>query len=250
MLFQKNASLKPYNTFGLDVKAKELYTVLQQSDLIELKNKGVFEQKHLILGGGSNVLLTSDFNGTVVLIKTQGKKKINTQTENLVEVEFAAGEVWHQCVMWAIENNYGGLENLSLIPGTTGAAPMQNIGAYGVEIKDTFMSLSAFNKATGKFETFNNAACEFGYRESIFKHRLKNQYIICNVRFGLTIGNHNLNTSYGAIANVLNQKGIINPSIQNISEAVIEIRQSKLPDPKQIGNSGSFFKNPIVQKSV
>jgi UDP-N-acetylmuramate dehydrogenase len=244
-----NASLKAYNTFGLDVKAQKLYIVEQESDLQALEDLGVFENEHLILGGGSNVLLTKDFNGSVILIATTGKEELDSNSET-VTVKFAAGEIWHNCVLWAIEKNFGGIENLSLIPGTVGAAPMQNIGAYGVEIKDTFSRLKAFNKKTGSFEFFNAEECEFGYRESVFKHKLKDQYIITSVEFKLTTANHTLNTSYGAISGVLVQKEIHNPTIKDVSDAVIEIRQSKLPDPKKIGNSGSFFKNPVVENSI
>lgn len=244
-----NASLKAYNTFGLDVKAQKLYIVEQESDLQALEDLGIYENKHLILGGGSNVLLTKDFDGGIILISTRGKEELESNSES-VTVKFAAGEIWHDCVKWAIENNYGGIENLSLIPGTIGAAPMQNIGAYGVEIKDTFRRLKAFNKKTGNFEFFNADECEFGYRESVFKHKLKDQYIITSVEFNLTKFNHKINTSYGAISGVLRQKGIDNPTLKDVSETVIEIRQSKLPDPKEIGNSGSFFKNPIVEDSL
>lgn len=244
-----NASLKAYNTFGLDVKAQKLYIVEQESDLQALEDLGIYENKHLILGGGSNVLLTKDFDGGIILISTRGKEELESNSES-VTVKFAAGEIWHDCVKWAIENNYGGIENLSLIPGTIGAAPMQNIGAYGVEIKDTFRRLKAFNKKRGNFEFFNADECEFGYRESVFKHKLKDQYIITSVEFNLTKFNHKINTSYGAISGVLRQKGIDNPTLKDVSETVIEIRQSKLPDPKEIGNSGSFFKNPIVEDSL
>jgi UDP-N-acetylmuramate dehydrogenase len=244
-----NASLKAYNTFGLDVKAQKLYIVEQESDLQALEDLGVFENEHLILGGGSNVLLTNDFDGSVILIATTGKEEIDSNSET-VTAKFAAGEIWHNCVLWAIEKNFGGIENLSLIPGTVGAAPMQNIGAYGVEIKDTFKRLKAFNKKTGSFEFFNAEDCEFGYRESVFKHKLKDQYIITSVEFTLTKSNHKINTSYGAISGVLEQKEIHNPTIKDVSDAVIEIRQSKLPDPKKIGNSGSFFKNPVVDNAI
>ncbi len=243
-------SLKAYNTFGLNAKANKLWIIEHKNELAELKEKGVFTNKHLVLGGGSNILLTQDFDGDVILIRNLGKEKLNNVSENEVLVKFNAGETWHNCVMWAIENNYGGIENLSLIPGTAGAAPMQNIGAYGVEIKDTFSKLTAFNKASGQFESFNAIQCQFGYRESVFKNDLKDQYIITSVEFNLTNKVHHINASYGAISSVLVQKGIANPSIKDISEAVIEIRRSKLPDPKEIGNSGSFFKNPIVEQSL
>ncbi|MBI1185014.1 UDP-N-acetylmuramate dehydrogenase [bacterium] len=240
-----NHSLSTYNTFGLPAKAQNLWLVANEDDLLALHAKGIFAQKHLILGGGSNILLTRDFDGHVVVLQNSGKRIIG-QDENEVEVQFAAGERWHTCVMWALQHNFGGIENLALIPGTAGAAPMQNIGAYGVEVKDSFKQLRAFHKASGEFRTFSHSQCAFGYRESVFKNELKDAYIIWEVNFALSTQNHKLHLAYGAINTVLQQKGITAPNIQQVAEAVIEIRQSKLPDPAKIGNSGSFFKNPVV----
>lgn len=246
----ENASLKPFNTFGIDVLADRLWTVTEIEDLNTLRAEGVFERKHLIIGGGSNLLLTEDFKGDVVLIAINGIYKLNNSEPSKVDVIFSAGEMWHECVIWAIDQGFGGIENMSLIPGTMGAAPMQNIGAYGVEIKDVFKYLNAYNKKTGFEQGFTKEQCAFGYRESVFKNVLKNDYIITSVCLELTTSNHKFNTSYGAISGVLAEKGIVNPTIKDISTAVIAIRQSKLPDPKEIGNSGSFFKNPIVEQEL
>jgi UDP-N-acetylmuramate dehydrogenase len=201
----------------------------------------------LVLGGGSNLLLTKNFEGLVLKNELHGISILKTENE-FTYVKSAAGEVWHNFVLFCIENNLGGVENLSLIPGSVGAAPMQNIGAYGIEIKDVFQELEAYEIATGKIKTFNLTECKFGYRESVFKQDLKNQYIITSVTFRLT-KNPKLNTSYGAINDELQKQGISNPTIKDVSNAVIAIRKSKLPDPKEIGNSGSFFKNPVVLKS-
>jgi len=242
-----NASLKKYNTFGLDVLAQEVTAVEQVEDLSNLRNEGVFDRPHLIIGGGSNILLTRDFEGLVILNQMKGIQVVEN-SDNFSVVRFEGGEEWHSCVLWCIENDLGGVENLSLIPGTVGAAPMQNIGAYGVEIKDVFVRLEAFNKRTGQLEVFDKDACAFGYRESVFKNRFKDQFIITSVELRLTRNQHSINTSYGAIQDVLSQQNIAVPSIRNVSDAVISIRSSKLPDPKEIGNSGSFFKNPVVPK--
>lgn len=240
-----NASLKEYNTFGLDVLAREVVVVKQVEDLNFLRDEGIFERPHLIIGGGSNILLTQDFDGVVLLNQMKGIEILEKESDSC-RVRFEGGEEWHACVLWCIENGLGGVENLSLIPGTIGAAPMQNIGAYGVEVKDVFVQLEAFNKNTGQLEVFDKNNCAFGYRESVFKNVLKDQYIITSVELCLSLRNHSINTSYGAIQNVLSERNISNPTIKNVSEAVIAIRSSKLPDPKEIGNSGSFFKNPVV----
>ena len=201
----------------------------------------------LILGGGSNILLTKDFNGLVIKNQITGIEIVH-EDEHYVTVKVGGGEIWHQFVLHAIDNNWGGIENLSLIPGTVGAAPMQNIGAYGIEIKEVFESLTAVDLKTGHTKTFNKEACKFGYRESIFKLSAKGQYFIADVTFKLTKSNHQINTSYGAIQDVLKERNIANPTIKDVSDAVISIRKSKLPDPKEIGNSGSFFKNPTIDK--
>ncbi len=194
------------------------------------------------------MLLTKDIDALVLHINLKGIS-IVSEDETHVIVKANAGENWHDFVLWCLQQNYGGIENLSLIPGNVGTAPMQNIGAYGVELKDVFQSCEALNIDTLKERTFNNEDCNFGYRESIFKHELKGKYIITSVTFRLTKTNHTLHTSYGAITSELENLNITQPTIQDISKAVINIRQSKLPDPNDIGNSGSFFKNPVIDKS-
>lgn len=243
MEYLSNVSLKEYNTFGIDVKAEKFISVESLADL----KKVVKEHKDLfLLGGGSNMLLTQDLSKTVVHLNLQGII-VNNETENSVEVTAYAGENWHEFVLWCIDQNYGGLENLSLIPGNVGTCPIQNIGAYGFEVKDTIVSLEALNIETLELEIFTNEQCEFGYRNSIFKTWAKGKYIITSVTFKLTTKEHLTNTSYGAIQEQL--KGIESPSLKDISNAVIAIRNSKLPNPKEIGNSGSFFKNPVISVS-
>ncbi len=240
MKIQQNISLKPYNTFGIHTNAKRFISVNSLKDLKELiaSEKNIF-----ILGGGSNILLTADVEKLVVHLNTKGIIVNDFNDKVLVTAE--AGENWHELVLWCVSQNYGGLENLALIPGNVGTSPIQNIGAYGVEIKDVFQQLEAIEISTGKTKIFTNEDCNFGYRNSVFKNELKGKYIITNVTFKLTKKNHSVNISYGAIRNLLTEKE--NPSIKEIADAVIAIRQSKLPDPKEIGNSGSFFKNPVIQ---
>lgn len=238
-------SLKPYNTFGLDVDASQLVLLESVDDLKELHAEAAFDGKHLVIGGGSNLLLTGNVEGLVLVNRLKGMAQQASSQDHKI-VRFAGGEAWHDCVMWCIDEGLGGVENLSLIPGTVGAAPMQNIGAYGVEVKDVFVQLEAFNKKTGVIEVFDKERCAFGYRESVFKNLLKDQYIITSVDLQLTREQHAINTSYGAIQKVLEERGIEQPSLREVSDAVIAIRRAKLPDPKQIGNSGSFFKNPVV----
>ncbi len=247
-MISENTSLLPYNTFGIDVKASKFGRFSSTEELHALLSHRGKEEKLLILGGGSNVLLTEDFEGLVIRNEIKGFEVIS-EDENTVDIKVGAGEVWHEFVLQSIEKGYGGVENLSLIPGSVGASPMQNIGAYGVEIKDVFVSLEAYHIESGEVHTFDKESCQFGYRESVFKRRLKGQYIIVSVTYRLT-KNHSLNTSYGAIEAELKERGINNPTIKDVSDAVIAIRQSKLPDPKEIGNAGSFFKNPVVEKSV
>lgn len=245
MELQENVSLKNYNTFGFDVMAMQMAIIQSVDDLHHIRTETNWLQKPcLILGGGSNILLTKDWSGPVLKIDLTGIEVLH-QTENQVIVRAGAGENWHGFVVWCIENNFGGLENLSLIPGQVGAAPMQNIGAYGVEIKDVFDHLLAFRKSDGALIRFEAQDCGFGYRESVFKNTLKDQFIITHVAFLLTTNNHQTKTHYGAIEAELS-KMQRKPSLKNISDAVIAIRQSKLPDPKKLGNSGSFFKNPVV----
>ena len=236
----ENISLKSYNTFGIECIAKRFVTV---STLNELKQVLTSEKEVFLLSGGSNMLLTSNIDKLVVHLNLKGII-VNDTTTNDVFVTAEAGENWHDFVSWCISQNYGGLENLSLIPGNVGSSPIQNIGAYGVEIKDTFHQLEALEIATGKIKVFKKEECHFGYRNSVFKNELKGKFVIINVTFKLTKTIHATNISYGAIQTELN--GIENPTLQEISNAVIAIRKSKLPDPKEIGNSGSFFKNPVI----
>ncbi|MCH2230665.1 MAG: UDP-N-acetylmuramate dehydrogenase [Crocinitomicaceae bacterium] len=246
-MISSNTSLKPHNTFGIEVNAKRFATFSSTEELISiLKERN--NDELLVLGGGSNVLFTKDFDGLVIKNEILGFEIID-QDNDSVQVKVGAGEVWHDFVMKCIDLRFAGLENLSLIPGSVGASPMQNIGAYGVEIKDVFVELEAYHIGSGKTRTFSKEECQFGYRESIFKHEFKGQYIITSVTYKLSMSNK-INSSYGAIQAELKSKGITRPTIKDISNAVIKIRSSKLPNPKEIGNAGSFFKNPIVDKSI
>lgn len=247
MHIQSNFSLKNYNTFGIEAKAKKFTAVHSVEELKTILEKNKNEKK-FILGGGSNMLLTKDIDALVIHIDLKGKKIIK-EDNDFVWVESQAGEVWHDFVLWTIDNNFGGLENMSLIPGNVGTTPVQNIGAYGTEIKDTFVSCEAMNIETQEIKTFTNTECNFGYRESIFKHEVKDQFIITSVIYKLTKRNHKINTSYGDILAELAKNNVSEPTLKDVSNAVIAIRQSKLPDPKELGNSGSFFKNPILLKS-
>lgn len=243
---QENFSLKPFNTFGVEAKAKYFVEVNTVEELIEtLKHSNTQTLPLLFLGGGSNILFTKDFEGLAIQLNLKGISE-EFLNENEVLVTAKAGENWHEFVMYCLGKNYGGLENLSLIPGNVGTSPMQNIGAYGTEIKDHFVSCKVLNLQTLEVENFDLAKCRFGYRDSIFKQEGKNQYVILEVSFKLTTQNHAIKTEYGAIKSELENLGIINPTIQDVSKAVINIRQSKLPDPKKIGNAGSFFKNPTI----
>ncbi|RLJ99571.1 UDP-N-acetylmuramate dehydrogenase [Tenacibaculum discolor] len=244
MNIQENISLKEYNTFGIDVNAKRFVSITSVYQLQQL----IKEEKDIFLiSGGSNMLLTKDIETLVVHINFKGIS-IDQQNHNDVYITVNAGENWHEFVLWCVSLNYGGLENLSLIPGNVGTCPIQNIGAYGVEVKDTITKVEAIEIKTGKLVSFSAEECQFGYRNSIFKNKAKGKYILTSVSFKLTKNNHKLNTSYGAIESELSSKGITNPTIKDISDAVITIRQSKLPNPKEIGNSGSFFKNPVISK--
>jgi UDP-N-acetylmuramate dehydrogenase len=236
--------LKNHNTFGIEAYAKEFVQVHSVDELAEVLKRNK-EKELFVLGGGSNMLLTKDIDALVIHIDLRGKEVIK-QEDGHVHVKAMAGENWHEFVLYCIDNNYGGLENLSLIPGNVGTTPIQNIGAYGTEIKDTLVSCEAMNITTQQIETFTNEECEFAYRESVFKGRLKGKYIITSVTFRLTTTNHKINTSYGDIAAELTKKDIVIPTIKDVSDAVTAIRRSKLPDPKELGNSGSFFKNPII----
>ncbi len=245
MQVQENFSLKRYNTFGIDAKAHRFaafHSADELAQFLELTGGVPF----MILGGGSNILLTKDISGWVLKNEIRGIEKVKEDDE-YVYIKAGAGENWHQFVMHCIDHDRAGVENLSLIPGCVGASPMQNIGAYGVEIKDVFYELRALRVKDHSIHTFDLAACEFGYRESIFKRKLKGQYIILSVTYKLR-KHPVLNTSYGAINDELAKMGVTELNIRAISDAVIRIRSSKLPDPAEIGNAGSFFKNPSVTK--
>lgn len=247
LTIRQNVNLKPYNTFGIEAFCNYFVEIKHENDFLSLLENPVYAQNNkLILGGGSNLLFTKNFNGLVIKNCLKGIQVVS-ETEEEVVVCVAAGEVWHEFVLWCIDRNYSGLENLSLIPGCVGASPMQNIGAYGVEIKETFVELKALSMSDGSTRVFTKAECEFGYRESVFKHQYKNQYFIASVTFSLQ-KQASLNTSYGAINAELQAMGITQPGIKDVSKAVINIRQSKLPDPKVTGNAGSFFKNPEVSE--
>jgi len=247
MKILENFSLKNLNTFGIEAKAKEFIAVHSVAELRQVLQQNEAKKK-FILGGGSNMLLTQDIEALVIHVDLKGKKVVK-ETQDHVWVESQAGENWHEFVLFTLEHDFGGLENMSLIPGNVGTTPVQNIGAYGTEIKDTFDSCEAMNIATHKMKTFSPSECNFGYRESIFKQEVKNQYIITSVVFKLTKKNHVIKTSYGDIIAELAKQNITNPTLKEVSNAVIAIRKSKLPDPKELGNSGSFFKNPIVLKT-
>lgn len=244
MNIEHNISLKSYNTFGIDVTAKHFVSADSVDCLKEVLKLSQYPEK-FILGGGSNMLLTQNINALVIHINLKGIE-IVAQDQHSVTIECAAGENWHEFVLWCLDNDFGGLENLSLIPGNVGTAPIQNIGAYGVELKDVFVSCEALEIATQKLVNFSKEDCQFAYRNSVFKQGAKGQYIITGVTLKLSTAPHSTQTSYGDIETELTDNGIKNPSIQEISNAVIAIRQRKLPDPKELGNSGSFFKNPII----
>jgi len=247
MTILSNIPLKPYNTFGIDAIAKHFVSVQSVEELKSVLELKTYSEK-LILGGGSNMLLTKDINALVIHLDLQGIE-IVSKTNSEVKVKANAGENWHSFVLWCLQHDFGGIENLSLIPGNVGTAPIQNIGAYGVELKDIFESCEALHIESQSIRTFNKVDCHFDYRNSIFKQDLKGKYIILNVTLTLSTTNHVLKTDYGAITSELNRLNVQNPSIQDISTAVINIRESKIPNPKDIGNSGSFFKNPIVSKT-
>ena len=249
MQIQENISLKSLNTFGIDASARLLVAVHSDEELAEvILDRKLSGETKLILGGGSNILLKGNVDGLVILNKLDGIDRIR-EDEAYVWIRARAGVVWHQLVLHVLSQDLGGIENLSLIPGCVGAAPIQNIGAYGVELKDVFHELEAMDIRTGEKRTFNLEDCEFGYRLSVFKNTFKNRYVITSVTLRLT-KNHKLNTTYGAIEQELQKMGITTPGIREVSQAVINIRSSKLPDPAIIGNAGSFFKNPEVPKEV
>ena len=242
--FKNNVSLLPYNTFGVDVNTSSFIKVKKTDDLLSALKKKSFEN-FLVIGQGSNILFTKDFPGLTILMDNHGKEIIKENRKEVI-IKVQSGENWHEFVLWCLKNNYGGVENLALIPGKVGGAPIQNIGAYGVEIKDVFLSCNTLEISSLTFKEFNLKECNFRYRDSIFKSELKGKYIIISVTLKLQKYPHNLNTSYGDLEKMLEGK---KKTIQNIAESIIKIRSSKLPDPKIIGNCGSFFKNPIILKS-
>ncbi len=243
-MIRKNISLKKYNSFNIDVNAKEFVEVNSKDELIEIANK-TKDKNVLYLGGGSNILFTRDFDGIVIHLNIKGVQFEKTNSDETV-VQANAGENWNNFVEFCIKNNLGGIENLSMIPGNVGSAPVQNIGAYGVELKDVFLTCEVFNKNDFSIKTYNLEDCKFEYRNSIFKEN-KN-LIILSVRLKLRNKNHKINSSYGGINDELKKLKISKPTIKDISNVVCSIRKRKLPDPKKIGNAGSFFKNPVVKK--
>lgn len=243
MQIQENISLRYYNTFGIDVKARYFASFSDTDELEETLNFKL-QTSNLILGGGSNILFTKDFDGLILKNEIKGIAELHEDNE-YVYVKAGAGENWHQFVQHCIQRNWAGIENLSLIPGNVGASPMQNIGAYGVEIDDVFWDLEAYHIPEKRIVTFTRSDCEFGYRESVFKRKYKDQFVILNVTYQLR-KKPRFNTSYGPINQELDRMGVRELSIKSISDAVINIRSSKLPNPKEIGNAGSFFKNPTV----
>ncbi|XCI75663.1 MAG: UDP-N-acetylmuramate dehydrogenase [Flavobacteriales bacterium] len=248
MKISENVSLKPLNTFGLDVKARYFVEIHKIEDLHAIfAHPKLRLLPRLVLGGGGNVLFTKDFEGMILKINLKGRE-ILEENETKVIIKISAGEIWHDLVCWAIDQGFGGLENLSLIPGTVGAAPIQNIGAYGVELKDSLVSLQVYEITKGKLKNFSREACQLGYRDSIFKNEWQDQYIILSVLLILQKKNFILNTSYGMIQKELENMYVTQPTIKTISQAVINIRKSKLADPAKIGNGGSFFKNPTVMQ--
>lgn len=245
LAWQADADLTTFNTFGLAARAKRYLAISDTSQLAAALADAVTQRGPLlIMGGGSNMLFTQDWAGTVLHLQTKGIQVVEEAADYAL-VQVAAGEVWHELVLWAVAHGLGGIENLALIPGSVGASPVQNIGAYGVELKDVFHSCEVMNLATQQTHWLDKAACQFGYRDSVFKNSLKGQVVITQVVFKLT-KHPQLNTTYGAIGQVLAERGIAQPSIHDVMEAVIHIRRSKLPDPAVIGNAGSFFKNPTL----
>ncbi len=245
-MLQENVNITPFTTFGIQTKSRYFKSFSSVEELLNLLPETQNKQL-LILGGGSNILFQHDFPGVILRNEIKGIEKVK-ENETEVTLKVGAGEIWHKFVLHTLSKGWGGIENLSLIPGSVGASPMQNIGAYGVEIKDVFESLEAVEIATGKIRQFSHEECQFGYRESVFKKELKGKYIITSVNYQLS-KQPVVNTHYGAIEDELKAHDISNPTIKDVSDAVIAIRQTKLPDPKEIGNAGSFFKNPIVQNS-
>ena len=247
MEIKKNYNLSKLNTFGININAAFFVEIKSEAELIELLKMPQFKQsKKMFLGGGSNTLFTKDFDGLIILNEIKGIQIVEENHEKIA-IRAMGGEIWNDLVVFSVDRGYWGIENLSLVPGTVGAAPMQNIGAYGVELKDTLLSVEAFEIETGEKRVFTKDECELGYRNSIFKNKLKGKYFISAVNFKLSkIPKPNI--SYKILSNYLKEKKIEINNPKNISEAVSDIRRSKLPDPKILGNAGSFFKNVFVEK--
>ena len=246
MLKKKKISLKNFNSFGVDVTSTDFNIANSEQEIISFLKKINFKTP-IILGGGTNMLFKTDIEKSILKVQIKGIEVLK-ETNEYIQIAVGAGEVWGDLVNWCVEKNYGGFENLSLIPGNVGSAPIQNIGAYGAELKDTFVSCRAISIYTGSLKKFKNSDCKFSYRSSVFKEELKNKYIISNVTFKLTKKKHKLDFSYEPLKNDLRNNNIQSPTIKDISKSVIKIRSRKLPDPKIIGNCGSFFKNPIINK--
>tara|TARA_R100001143_G_scaffold63545_1_gene71640 strand:+ start:54476 stop:55516 length:1041 start_codon:yes stop_codon:yes gene_type:complete len=245
---QKEVSLTHLNTLGLHSVAPLFMNITSETQLIELNEKGFFSEKRpFVLGGGSNILLSSRLSVPVLKMSIPGMEMIDDDGKN-VQIQVGAGENWHELVSFAVQNGLGGIENLALIPGTVGAAPIQNIGAYGVELEGLFLSLKAYDLKSSSFRTFSKSECQFGYRDSIFKRELKGQMVVTSVTLRLSKKDHIIHDSYSALRYYLTQNKIQNPGIEEIYQAVINIRQSKLPNPSDIGNAGSFFKNPVIKQ--
>lgn len=242
----QNVGLSPYNTLGVDVKAETFYRIRSAAQLNFLVRTHDFDASPpIILGGGSNILFKDNPDRPVMRIEIPGIEIVKEEGGS-VFVKAGAGVNWHELVKWSVDKNLGGIENLALIPGTCGAAPIQNIGAYGVELKDLFVELTAFNLGSGATETFTKNDCAFAYRDSIFKNKLKNSHIVTDITLKLKKEEVQVNTSYSALKNYLTEKNITDPGIKDVFNAVVDIRRSKLPDPSLLGNAGSFFKNPII----
>jgi UDP-N-acetylmuramate dehydrogenase len=246
MLVERNISLKPYNSFGIDVAASHWVALRHEEELAAIGNDVSLPEERLVLGGGSNILFRKNVEALVIKNNLKGREVVD-ENEAHVWMKVKAGEVWHDWVMYAIDHHLGGIENLALIPGCVGASPMQNIGAYGVEVKDVIEEVECWHWEEKRRMVMRNEECRFGYRDSIFKHELKGKVLITSVVFRLD-KQHKIQTSYGAIQQQLQRMGVSEPSIKSVANAVIAIRQSKLPDPAKIGNAGSFFKNPTISQ--
>lgn len=240
---QHNISLKPYNTFGVQANCQQIVHIEKENQLVTLHEEGMFSKPFFVLGGGSNVLFTKDYNGLIIRVANKG---ITHFIEgNNIFITAKGGEVWNDLVWYCVDHGFAGIENMALIPGTVGASPVQNIGAYGTELMDVFYVCEAFDTMTGTFKTFHKEDCAFTYRDSIFKTKYKGKFIITSVTYKLSL-QAKINTSYGAINAELERRGVKSPTIKDIAEAVSSIRVEKLPDPSQVGNAGSFFKNPVI----